>query len=268
MAIDNPGEQLREMLCEIYPFDKNEKSSFVSRVDKAFISEGELAYTIYISTMNYMLRRLVTTAEYIKRTSSGDSSIYVSRIRRYIHDHTKFPSNKVEPILSLLISSIEARNKVISTTKKRKIKSEAKNQGLKCYICGREMTFEANDNNEKRTNAEVEHIWPRALGGASNEGNLTVACERCNKIKEDFIDAEDFHYEEICLVTDNEMEDFFIDFPWYYRVAVLAKSNFECVVCGQPAKHHGELQFERRDPSDSWHFLNIDAYCYKHSSRR
>lgn len=267
MSPINPGEQLRNVLFQIYPFDENEKSSFVYKIDNAFASEGELSRLVYSSTINYMLRRLITTAEYLRRTSSGDSAIYISKLRRHLHNQTRIPSNKVELIVTLLIACIEARNKDLSKKRRKKLKRDAQEQGVRCYICGRQMTFE-NDRNETRTSAEIDHVWPKALGGASDEGNLIVACERCNKIKEDFIDAADFHYEEMCLVTSADMEDFSNDFPWYYRIAVLAKTDYSCVVCGQPAQHFGELQFGRRDPSDSWHFLNIDAYCDKHINRR
>jgi 5-methylcytosine-specific restriction endonuclease McrA len=268
MKLDNPGEQLRELLYETYPLDPNEKVSFIAKIDEAFLSDGELVLTMYVSSINYMTRRLITTAEYLKRKSSGSSDIFVSMLRKYILEQTKIPSNKSEKFVSLLQLCVDARNRPLTQSTKEKIKRNAKNRGARCYICGRDLIYSADIDDGKGARAEVEHVWPHALGGSSDETNLLVACERCNRIKAHFIDANDFHYEEICLVTDEGMESFSTDFHWFYRIAILAKTNYCCVICNQPAQYHGELRFNRRNLSDSWHFLNVDAYCDKHYKER
>jgi hypothetical protein len=50
-----------------------------------------------------------------------------------------------------------------------------------------------------------------------------------------------------------------------YEIALWAKSNFKCKICGKPASNVGKLKLSRINLDDSWHFLNIDAYCEQHA---
>lgn len=111
---------------------------------------------------------------------------------------------------------------------------------------------------------QIEHIWPKEMGGKDDDDNLKAACEQCNQSKQSYIDASDFHYEEICLITDKTDNNFETELNWQYRVALWAKNNYECVRCGKPAQYKGTLEFVRSNPNDSWHFLNIDTYCEDH----
>ena len=62
----NPGEQLREFLKKLFPADvKND--SFISRIDYILQADGELIDLVYNSTINYVLRRLIVTADYFQR---------------------------------------------------------------------------------------------------------------------------------------------------------------------------------------------------------
>lgn len=122
---------------------------------------------------------------------------------------------------------------------------------------------------------EVEHIWPRAMGGISDDSNLALACAQCNEDKRDFINASDFHYEEICLTNWDETSDEFAkELKRDYKLALWNKANFKCELCGSTAKDLGQLEFVRKNPNDSWHFLNISILCpscthkiTKHSKR-
>jgi len=260
----NPGEQLRDLIQKLIPFEPLPKTSFVDRIDTILMADGEFARLAYASSLNYLIRRLITTSEFLKRKYSGDqfpSDKYVQEIRRFIRDYTRISSVQAESVLSLVLTCLDERNRAPSQTAKDRIRAEAKRSGTYCYICGREIEFEQIN---QYNSFDAEHKWPKAMGGKNSRFNLKQVCRRCNIAKADFIDYTDFHYEEMCLVSDKASESFSNDLKWDYRVALWAKNDFRCIICNEPAEHVGELQFARREPSDSWHFLNIDAYCSRH----
>jgi 5-methylcytosine-specific restriction endonuclease McrA len=137
--------------------------------------------------------------------------------------------------------------------RKKIIQSKIQEHGeLFCYICGKSLTNEE---------AEIEHMWPKAMGGTEKDHNLKVSCKHCNKYKQDYIDASDFHYEEICIAQEEGENSFSGNFKRLYKIALWAKNNYSCILCGTTAESVGRLKFVRKNSRDSWHFLNIDAYC-------
>jgi hypothetical protein len=268
----HPGQQLRLFLEELYPLDHKNKTTFISRIDEALRASSDFSEIVYASCINYMVRRLITVAEYIKQ--KGDKIgqpeyLFIRDLRDFIREETRIPPNKVEELLFLLLNCVKVRNKKPTPVTKKRIRRKAQEKNeLNCYICGVSLDFEQDGRGES---AEVEHVWPNALGGPNNDFNLRMSCHRCNtqrarcQSKKDFIDASDFHYEEICLVHDKaDGEAFSIELRRDYEVALWSKSNFECATCGRPASYVGRLEFCRQNQNDSWHFLNIDAYCHEH----
>jgi hypothetical protein len=261
----NPGEQLRLLLMELYPPDSKNKKSFIDSVDNAFLAEGELAEYVYKSIINYLLRRLITTAEFIKRKHDPavyPPTTYIIEIRKFIRDFTRIPQGRVERVIALILDCLRERERNPTQKTKNRIKRKTRESGEGCYICGSELDFETND---EGNSAQVEHKWPRTIGGSNHDDNLCISCRRCNQDKSDFIDASDFHYEEMCLYSNDEDPNFHNELKWIYKVSILAKSNYSCVVCDRPSKQVGEMKFARRELNDSWHFLNIDAYCGEHA---
>lgn len=273
----NPGRQLQLLLKEIYPPDSNSKMTFISKIDNAVKAEGKLEELIYDSTINYLVRRLITFADYLnRRYDHRPENEYIGYLRKFIRDETELPQKHIEKILILLMECVKIKKKRPTDMTLKRIRRVARTKGESCYICGGSLEFAtisevSNSDNlsdiEKTTSfraAEVDHIWPNAMGGINDDTNLRVSCMRCNKIKMDFIDASDFHYEEISLVSQKGDTHFSNELSHKYKVALWARSNYCCIICGKPATYVGELQFGRRNPNDSWHFLNIDAYCEQH----
>lgn len=261
---ENPGKILQGLLKEIYPLDNTGSKSFVHSIDNALMAEGEFFQLVYESSINHLVRRLITSAEHLRRKYDLYPDDSVSEIRKFLRDFTHIPPSQREKIVTLLVECLRERDRKISLKLKDSIRKEAQSRGANCYLCGCEIDFERTD--APRFNSlTLDHLWPRKMGGKSLESNLKIACKRCNELKGDYIDASDFHYEEICLVTNEKDESFNVEFRREYKIAVLAKSDFKCMICGKPAERVGELQFARREPSDSWHFLNVDAYCSEHT---
>lgn len=122
------------------------------------------------------------------------------------------------------------------------------------------------DKNESYKWATADHKWPKAFGGASELGNLRYACQDCNsKYKKDFIDATDYHFEEMSLFIADRQSYVLKARNRSYESAIFAKSDYRCTVCREPAYRVGELSLGRLDIADSWHFLNLAAYCQSHN---
>ena len=61
---------------------------------------------------------------------------------------------------------------------------------------------------------EIEHIIPEALGGATIEDNLWLACSYCNLYKGDRIAAVDPESGELALLFDPRRQDWQAHFMW------------------------------------------------------
>lgn len=263
--IINPGESLRKILEELFPSDFSNAQSCINKIDSALLAEGELASLVYRSTINYLLRRLISTAVYIdkKREKEGLPKFGVQNdLRDFINKNLMIRSKTtVEKIVALLIECLKAKEETCPQSVVKAVKSRGETL---CYICGRQLNFATVGEMES---AELEHVFPRNLGGSSKtENNLRYACNKCNQGKKSYADDSDYHYEEICLMTDEEIdeESFRASFEHAYKLAIRSKNQYSCHICNEPAVKRGELHFARRNPEDSWHFLNIDTYCAKH----
>ncbi|HAO09762.1 MAG TPA: hypothetical protein DCQ51_00920 [Planktothrix sp. UBA8407] len=266
----NPGEQLQELLREICPPDA-EDNSFISRIDYLVDAEGELKKLIYDSTINYVLRRLISTADFLKRQCDKQEKYdesFIVKLREFLKENMRFPEENIELIRVLITECLDAKRKKVNSTLKKEIRRTAKNNNRFCYLCGIELEYDLKSPNNVHNSVEVEHKWPRAMGGLSDAFNLEVACQACNGKKADYIDASDFHYEEICLVTDENDQHFSTEMKREYELALWAKTEFKCSLCQKPASDSGKLKLSRKNPNDSWHFLNIEIFCEQHSQLR
>ena len=152
-------------------------------------------------------------------------------------------------------------NKPTALERKRIIK-RSKDRNYFCFLCGQEMDFSSHST---ESNAfSIDHIWPRQIGGWSSNENYSAACQECNnKIKTDFIDYADYHYEKISFSTSPYA---FLpkDRKSRIELAVFSKTNYCCIVCSQPAFRIGELYVGKLEPGDGWHYFNLAPYCKKH----
>lgn len=254
----NPGLILRDFLQKLCPIRSDAGLSFISQIDYSFKADGALSELVYKSTINYLVRRLINTAEYLRRKYESDDfpeGTFVQELRSYLKSETRFRDPDIEKIISIIQACLSVRNQ---RRKSRQAFVKHKKQiggayGLLCYICGKSLSSEEE--------IQVEHNWPKALGGSSKYFNLRLSCKSCNSEKGTYIDGSDFHYEHICLSTDETNDGFNHELKGLYRVALSAKSNYRCTLCEGDVESVGRLRFVRRNPNDSWHYLNIDAIC-------
>lgn len=255
---NSPGYLLQKFFKE--KFNDNEKT--LREIDDHLYEEGELLHHMNMSGINYLIRRLINTAEFYKRKydpAKFSQTLYLDKLREFLEYNTRFNEQEVDTIITYCINSIDTKRQQRKGTKRKILKVGKESGNARCYICGKELIFEYDD----AYSAEVEHIWPLVVGGNSEESNLKLSCKKCNKAKDYYIDSSDFHFEEITLFNLESDPNFNSAFKWKFRVAVWAKSNYSCLICQRPAEK-GELNFSRENKNDSWHFLNINTYCDKH----
>lgn len=261
----NSGEALRSLLQELFPFGSTD--SYLERIDTALLADGQLSLLAYRSTINYLVRRLISTAVMLERralAANAPESVLEQEVRRFINVELNLPriGFKTEQIVGLLMECLRVRSENLPAA--AGTRSRHGQSGL-CYICGRTLDFVTAGLTES---AELEHIFPREMGGSSKwERNLAYACHKCNQTKQSYIDDSDFHYEEMCLSVEEDSESFDCAFQYVYKVAAWTKANFRCEICGTEASRVGELSLLRRNENDGWHLLNMAAYCPSHALR-
>lgn len=284
----NPGYQLAMLLEQIFPPDPTESSSFVMRVDKAFVANGELSNIAYKSMVSYLVRRLIMSGKYLRRLYGEDDMTFIRQLRMYLTRTLNLndaQASKLVPAIRECIAAKRGKHDISELRQAIRLRD-----GSNCYICGRPLAFNyqnaiANQESEATDETplaglnsqppqvllrpEVEHEWPIAVGGRDAMFNFRLACNECNEEKGDYINSSDYHYEQISIQSRRNDDHFWNEFEHVSRMAVWAKQGYKCAdpSCDRQASRDGSLEFVRRDPDDSWHYLNIDAYCDYHASR-
>ena len=258
---DNPGKRIRQFLELKYEISSRD---FLSSVDYDFMADDGIVDIFHKSVINYLLRRIITSAHYINRTFRVNGDIKVrDELRSFFKYHTRLEDSEISMLIPLLFQVLRNSEDDFNQQQKRSMRRLLEEKGWGCFICGRELDFSKNSN--EYNVATADHLWPRVLGGESNVGNLRYACSACNnKYKKAFIDYTDYHFEEISMVIS--AFDEYIDRARdrSYEAAIFAKSNYRCAFCNQPAYRVGELSIGRKSLQDSWHFLNLNGYCVAH----
>lgn len=259
---ESPGKLLRIFLKEVFLFDENQQSIF-KKIDSALRGNNEIHETIYESTINYLLRRLITLSRFLYRKYKDDESLFVKKLRISIENNFNFPFNnsQFEKLITLLSECAKIAERPLKPrTTTNRYKKGGENQ--RCYICGK--TVIDPKCNDQINGATLDHFFPNALGGSNSSKNLKMACAQCNSKKRDMIDSTDFHYESMSLISDTDDPSFNTAMNKEMKIALWGKNNFECSVCNKRASYMGELQLSRINTEDNWHYFNVFAYCETH----
>lgn len=253
-----PGDTLKDYLEELYPLKNN---SILAEMDNDLRADGALQDIIYKSSILYILRRLITTTEYIYRLK-GENRLQTNfALKSYLKNFTRYSDKQINKLSQLLLECMHAARNTFSDGDRNFVKLQKKIHEWKCFTCGREM--------DETNIPTADHYWPKAMGGISNRGNLRWVCKVCNNnLKKDYINYADYHYEEIAISSSDYKHYKSSGHPKLYEVAIFAKSDYCCSVCKQPAYRVGELTIGRIDLDDGWHYLNLAAFCIDHQPEK
>ena len=263
MSIIQPGEKLAEFFRSLYPFPG--EGSPVSKIDYDLMEDDEYSRLVYESQIHYLVRRFIKSVRHIyeNNINKGDSVYHKIKIRQYIQRNTRYDSSEVNELVTLLLECIRSAE-ASGNGNLNRTKSKAKREDANCAFCGKSMTFAKNVSKEQRhEQVTADHVWPKSLGGVHSMENMRAVCHKCNSRKGDYLGYYDYHYEYMCSKAPGRGK-FKKERGYEWKLAVLARSNFECYVCGASAEKIGELIIARKESSDYWHFLNLAAFCPRH----
>jgi 5-methylcytosine-specific restriction endonuclease McrA len=260
---ESAGFQLRELLIAAYPLDADSSNTVLKSIDRALAAEGELYETIYRSTINHLTRRLITLALFLSQEFGDDETLFLRKLRQGIENNFRFPATTTERMVTLLYECVRISGRRYSSGRPTRIfNAVSRRTEPRCYVCGRTVSNPVGALVDD--SATLDHVWPNALGGNNGDGNLRIACQLCNQTRGDTIDGSDFHYERICVSVSKNHAHFDSEMNNERKIALLAKNDFKCCICGAPAHAVGELEFFRKNDGDTWNYFNILTRCVRH----
>lgn len=261
----NPGRGIYEVLGMLYNIEKEPSGSLLSQIDNALAAEGRLVRSIRSSILFYMTRRLISFAchrrRYYRKNGIDDTIPLRRDVDDYLENKTAVDANFHGLLVELLIEAARYRDRQIPNGLRKKLLDHAKDNDLKCYLCGCELDFE---NTGRDNSVQLDHVWPRSLGGPSSEINLKVACHKCNHQKASYMDSSDAHFERICFITDESESSFLRELNHCDKLTLLAKNECKCSICDAPAETAGILFVNRADRGDILHYFNTVNTCSEH----
>ncbi len=253
-----PGQKLKSFLKEHY----SQGRSYLTKIDGDFNANGNIETYFYESSINYLVRRLITAAKLMYGVFKAQGDLRIkSEIRVYLEYYSPFQGSELQYVSNILVECCRVSEDDFNSTSKKAVDYQAKRYNWNCYSCGCKFNYDKENMPDSPTH---DHNWPRMMGGASEQENIRLMCFKCNsKYKSDYIDTYDYHFEQISLLHNSysDWESKEKGFNGVYEFAVLAKSEFCCAGCGQPAYKVGDLKMGPIVSSDSWHFFNLTAYC-------
>lgn len=102
-----------------------------------------------------------------------------ARIKQVIIDTMVVHYTSAGDVYERLLPAIRSSRQTISRSVGRSLRALAIREMPYCYLCGTAMDFDADDHRA----FTLDHVWPRAYGGNSDEENLLGACRACNEAK-------------------------------------------------------------------------------------
>jgi hypothetical protein len=125
-----------------------------------------------------------------------------------------------------------------------------------CRFCGSPLARDE----AAESALEIEHLIAQAFGGSSHRSNITVACNRCNKIKEDRLSFVDIYHEHFCVVSAKKEN---VRPGPHIVFALLMKQDGKCFHCESYFYAIGpqKIVLTRREEDDYYHFRNLYISC-------
>jgi len=247
-----------------YKRQKVDGSSWIHAVAREFDID-ELEGFLMKSTALMLLRRLLSNARWYENRFP-EPAIAIERFDRdYLLGTFGFRPDERKILVRLVVRSLDASAENIPQGLRRAMKDRTHQLDRGCDICGSKLDF---DSESSHSAFSLDHIWPRSLGGVSDEWNLRVTCKSCNENRQSIIEACDTHYEHFQVKSDwsaDKESSFWKEFNWGFRIAAIMQAEYKCEMCGTPITNMVEGHtFIRRDNDESYHMFNVKLICAKH----
>ncbi|WP_224245012.1 HNH endonuclease [Hyalangium gracile] len=210
-----------------------------------------------------MLRRLLANAHwYEHKYDQPDIPIHEEKFENeYLRYHLSFESRDARQLAALTYKALDASKANYTNHTFKTIKERSARQSLRCELCGGEIDYATADSKDPKR-FSLDHIWPRSLGGTSDEDNLRVTCGGCNEFRQNYTSAADMHYEHWHVKVPEASESFLKEADRKFRLAVNLRSNFACQRCDRPVSALPDgLRLEARSREENHNIFNSISVC-------
>jgi len=213
--------------------------------------------------IDYLIARMINMGMFYLKSDldKKEEKIYEELSSKYIFEE---PIKKqIFHLIIKICTNYISNTNIPSSGEKRKIKSTAKRNFHKCYICGRTLEYENSHRSDEKNKCEIEHIFPRTYGGSRNKKNLTVCCENCNKIKQESISYCDIYFEGF-ITSSKKPENVKLVLKKDIKLSLLEKQNLKCATCNNHFFEIDDLEYfflMKKEDKDIYHYLNSEIIC-------
>lgn len=128
----------------------------------------------------HLARRLIAAGAVIVGRQGEFDPVAERAVQQLVLDTMVIDYFRVPEVVARLAPAIRSARRTISFTARRSIESLARREMAHCYLCGTTMDFDGTG----PTAFTIDHVWPRAYGGDSDEENLLPSCRSCNERKD------------------------------------------------------------------------------------
>lgn len=226
--------------------------------------------------IDYIVMRIINIGHYYKKLYTFESLEYEKNLLRKLKDFLEIEDVLLRKIF-IIIKNICINYDKTEPTQKQKdtIRNQANKKRHNCYICGRKLDADKQTDSkkaeikEKKEKGEyyydlleIEHILPRTYGGALNKENITVACENCNKLKDDKLSYSNCYFEGFLSNNDTE-EAVKGKLTKDIKFSILYKQKFKCSNCNEKFYNleNENFVFYKKEDDEPYHFTNILVSC-------
>jgi HNH endonuclease len=131
----------------------------------------------------HCVRRLVAGAKVVCDPYSDlDDPVVDRELGQIIVDTMGIDIHSVSALRARLLPAVRAARSRITPETRQIVRAWAEREFPLCFLCSAQIDF----SDEKSWS--LDHVWPRAYGGDSDEENLLPACQKCNEDKADKAD--------------------------------------------------------------------------------
>jgi hypothetical protein len=256
--------------------------SILDKYKTSIIKDEEYQEATNQRLIDYIVMRIINIGHYYKNLYTFESFEYEKTLLKKLKNLLEVEDqvlNKIFLITKTICINYDKTDP--SPNQKNKIRSTAKAKGHNCYICGRKLDAdkqtdlkkaqikEKHEKGEYKYNLlEIEHILPRTYGGGLNKENITVACENCNKLKDDKLSYSNCYFEGFLPNNDKEVT-IKSKLTKDLKFSLLYKQKFKCANCNVKFYNleNENFVFYKKENDEPFHFTNVLVCCEKCSDK-
>lgn len=270
MALDRkypiiePHENYKDISYGLLLMTELEK--LVESPSMQFIEIDDYKNAVKLRTIGYILSRVISSANYYyKKYYKENTTEYEYHLLHNINklfDTDAQTKDRIFRLVKRICEMYQMDHTNLTSSQSKFVKEFAKSNLHNCYICGRTLNYEINEDKEKRNSMEIEHIFPRVYGGGRGKTNITACCENCNKMKGNKITFADTFFEGFFSSSDDGKKVKKC-FSLESRLSMLMFQNSRCFHCD--SSFHSidstNIYLGRKNENDVYHFMNCYFYC-------